>query len=162
MKQPVDSLFNKKLKNHSGQAPVAAWDRIDANLQQKKKPVVWLKIAAGLALIAIAGFVAYTTFEKPGEPIAEIKKETPAVEKEVVDEIAKPTEEPANEKVQEAEIEKELPRNSVAKGSNKKKETQKTPQPVEEPVEFKLTTTVAVVEPQLILQIQQMKTRSKQ
>ncbi len=77
MKQPVDSFFNKKLKNHSAEAPASAWDRIDANLSQKKKPVVWLKIAAGLSLLMVAGFIIYTSVNTPLEQIAEVKEISP-------------------------------------------------------------------------------------
>ncbi len=77
MKQPVDSFFNKKLKNHSAEAPTSAWDRIDANLSQKKKPLVWLKIAAGLLLLMVAGSIIYTTVRQPIVQVAEVKETTP-------------------------------------------------------------------------------------
>lgn len=55
MNQQPDKLFRDKLENYQRTVPVSAWDKIAAT-QEKKKPYrAWLKIAASLLLIAVAG-----------------------------------------------------------------------------------------------------------
>ena len=144
MKQPVDSFFNKKLENYNGAAPAAAWDRIDANLSQKKKPLVWLKIAASLLLVALAGFIVYnTTLEQPAEQLAAVQTVLP-VEKEVP--VAESLE-PELEKIQAAQPQVVIPKTSGITYSKRKEVAPITKtQPVEEPVEIALVPVVVIAE----------------
>lgn len=52
-KQP-DNLFREKLGNLQMNAPVGAWSRIETNLDKPSRKVLWLKIAAGIALLSVA------------------------------------------------------------------------------------------------------------
>lgn len=142
MKQPVDSFFNKKLKNHSGEAPASAWDRIDANLAQKKKPRVWLKIAASLLLITLAGFIVYSTIEHPVEQIAETLNTVPPTEKVIKNEV---TLEPPVETTKDAQPQIALQETEVKISTKKKEIPKKKIQPIEEPVEM-ITPTVILAE----------------
>jgi len=54
MEQP-DKIFRKKLEQYQRPAPASAWDKIDANLNKKSNKGLWLKIAASLLLLALAG-----------------------------------------------------------------------------------------------------------
>lgn len=47
-----DNLFRNKLESFQRPAPAGAWDKIEQNLDKRSKPVVWLRIAAGIALVA--------------------------------------------------------------------------------------------------------------
>lgn len=144
MKQPVDSFFNKKLKNYNAEAPISAWDRIDVNLSQKKKPVVWLKIAASLLLIAVAGFIVYTTIEPSVEQVAEVNKHVTPIEKEIINTVP---EEPELEKTEAVQPQRGLPETTIVKYSKKKTETPKTKTlSVELPAEIIITPTVMIAE----------------
>jgi hypothetical protein len=120
MKQPVDSFFNKKLKNYNAEAPASAWNRIDANLSQKKKPLLWLKIAASLLIITLVGFAIYTSMDHPVEQLATANKTTP-VENEVIKEDTGTT--PVQEKDEEVPAQKEIPQPTRLTVANAKKVT---------------------------------------
>jgi hypothetical protein len=54
MKQQPDKLFREKLEQHTVPEPEAAWSRIEANLASKPAYGFWWKIAASVALLAVA------------------------------------------------------------------------------------------------------------
>lgn len=60
MMQP-DKLFREKLEQYQRPAPASAWDKIDANLDKKSNKGLWLKIAASLLLVALAGYWFWPT-----------------------------------------------------------------------------------------------------
>lgn len=144
MKQQVDSFFNKKLKDYSGEVPTSAWDRVDVNLSQKKKPFIWLKIAASLLLIAVAGFIVYTTFERAVQPIAVVEKTLPPVEEELKSEMPMA---PAVEEVQVLEPSTKFPETTQTPHTTRKKEIQKEAiEPVEKQVEMTIEPLVIITE----------------
>ena len=57
MNQQPDKLFRDKLENYQRTVPVSAWDRISATQEKKKPNSPWLKVAASLLLIAVAGSI---------------------------------------------------------------------------------------------------------
>lgn len=97
----IDELFRNKLDHHRSEAPIGAWDKIEAGLPQKKKKgaYFWLSIAASVCLIAVTTWLLWNPTdatqqapelaEKPQElPQKEIQEEAPANE-----EIVSPKEE---------------------------------------------------------------------
>ena len=79
MTQP-DKLFRDKLDNYESPAPLSAWSKIEANLERPSHKGLWLKIAAGLALLAIALFAWYTTSNNNTSEPQVAEKETPAIQ----------------------------------------------------------------------------------
>ena len=88
MTSQPEKLFRDKLENFQRPAPVAAWDRIEAGLDKSNNKKVWMKIAAGLLLLAIATFIVW-----PGkktdktETLAESNTATPdkkSVEEKII------------------------------------------------------------------------------
>jgi len=59
MTSQPEKLFRDKLENFQRQAPAAAWGKIEAGLDKKKYKRFWLKIAAGLVLLAVAAFILW-------------------------------------------------------------------------------------------------------
>ena len=72
MTSQPEKLFRDKLENFQRPAPSLAWSRIEANLDKSFDKKLWMKIAAGLLLLAVAGFFAWTI--KPIEEPASIAK----------------------------------------------------------------------------------------
>lgn len=72
MMQQPDKLFREKLEQYQRPAPASAWDKIDANLNKKSNKGLWLKIAASLLLVALAGYWFWPT-SKPSQ-VAIIQK----------------------------------------------------------------------------------------
>ena len=83
-----DPLFRNGLEHYRKTAPASVWDRVEAGLDRKRRRSIWLKVAAGLALLMatsvslllreksdpIIETVSITTTApalKPVEPIAE-------------------------------------------------------------------------------------------
>ena len=69
MTSQPDKLFRDKLENFQQPAPVGAWDRIESNLVRPARKLVWVRVAAGAALLAAATFVLWPS-EKPETEIA--------------------------------------------------------------------------------------------
>jgi hypothetical protein len=63
MKQP-DKLFKERLEQFESPAPISTWDRIESNLDRPNYKSLWLKVAAGIALLAIASFAWYVNSNK--------------------------------------------------------------------------------------------------
>jgi hypothetical protein len=57
MTSQPEKLFRDKLENFQRPAPAAAWERIESNLDKTSNKKLWLKIAAGLLLLTVAGFL---------------------------------------------------------------------------------------------------------
>lgn len=61
MKQQPDNLFREKLENFQMTAPVNAWSKVEAGLNQTSHKGLWLKVAAGLALISVATILIWSS-----------------------------------------------------------------------------------------------------
>lgn len=53
----IDRLFQDKLSRHEVDPSPQAWEAINAELKKDNKPMVWLSIAASVALIATIGWL---------------------------------------------------------------------------------------------------------
>src|SRR5688572_19157212 len=54
-----DKLFHDKLENFQRPVPAAAWERIESDLNRKHSKGLWMKIAAGLLLLAVSVFLLW-------------------------------------------------------------------------------------------------------
>lgn len=59
MTHQPDNLFREKLENLRLNAPENAWSRIEAGLDKSSYKGLWMKIAAGLVLLAVAGVLIW-------------------------------------------------------------------------------------------------------
>jgi len=60
MNQQPDKLFREKLEGYQKPAPASAWEKIAAAQAKKNNKGPWLKIAASLALLAVAGYFLWS------------------------------------------------------------------------------------------------------
>ncbi len=72
MTSQPDKLFRDKLENFQRPAPAAAWDRIEKNISKPVYKLVWVRIAAGIALLATAAILVWPSGNDPGR-VAETK-----------------------------------------------------------------------------------------
>lgn len=86
-----DKLFRDKLENFQRPAPTGAWNKIEQNISKPKRAIVWLRVAAGIALLTTAAILIWPT--QPSEqqitkaqdndPVkADQSVQTPAVKEE--------------------------------------------------------------------------------
>lgn len=61
MNQQPDKFFREKLEHYQKPAPSTAWDKIADAQRKKNGRGLWLKIAASLLLLAIAGYFLWPT-----------------------------------------------------------------------------------------------------
>lgn len=87
-KNNIDELFRKKLENHSERPSKLAWEKLESQLgpQAKKGSPLWLRIAASLLIIGLAGYIGWSiapdqTVETP-HPIADNSPALPSDEQE--------------------------------------------------------------------------------
>jgi hypothetical protein len=66
MTSQPDKFFRDKLETFEKTAPMAAWNKIEARLEKKRNKIVWLRIAAGLALLSVAS-IALWTFQESSQ-----------------------------------------------------------------------------------------------
>jgi hypothetical protein len=59
MTSQTDKLFRDKLENFQKPVPAEAWNRIEASLDKTTNKGLWMKIAAGLVLLAVATFLLW-------------------------------------------------------------------------------------------------------
>lgn len=78
MSTKVDKLFKDKLEGHSLQPSAQAWEKVEAHLAKKNKMVVWLRVAAAVALLGVLTFVGLKWND--AEPKQELVKKDPVVE----------------------------------------------------------------------------------
>ena len=71
MSQQTDKLFRDKLENFQMTAPQQAWSKVESRLDKKSHVGFWLKIAAGLVLLAVAAFLLWPKTIDPTMPVAE-------------------------------------------------------------------------------------------
>jgi hypothetical protein len=77
MTSQPEKLFHDKLENFQRPAPAAAWERIEAGLDKTSNKKLWMKIAAGILLLTVAGFVLWPAQSEQTETLA---KKNPATE----------------------------------------------------------------------------------
>lgn len=71
-----DNLFRNKFENFQRPAPVGAWDKIEQNLGKRSKPVVvWMRVAAGIAVLTTAAFILWPS-QKENQTLSETTKST--------------------------------------------------------------------------------------
>jgi hypothetical protein len=72
MTSQPDKLFHDKLENFQRPAPASAWDRIEKNTSKPVYKLVWVRIAAGVALLAAATVLVWSSGNDP-DRVAETK-----------------------------------------------------------------------------------------
>jgi hypothetical protein len=181
MNQQTDKFFRDKLEQHQRPAPPAAWDRIEAGMAKKNKPVIyWMKIAASLLIVAVAAFVLWPSGEKDNgktarkteNPVpidtAKEKTETPSREElpseKAVPLVAEKQSNPSGKskpltKVQPLTVPSHPEENSNRHSPDPKKEQEKIPVaiPMDEDV-----TDADVIEPDAVAEVTQTNTASNQ
>jgi len=91
MNQQPDKLFRDKLQDYQPAVSPAAWNRVSGNLGKKTDRMLWLKIAAGLLLLAVAGILLFPT-DRQGLPslvsekTEKLKEEAPVKQGKVLSE----------------------------------------------------------------------------
>ena len=141
MTSQPEKLFRDKLENFQQAAPVSAWEKIESNLDQKRRTGVWLKAAATLVILITAGFILWPALEKDNtQPITQSKPEALVV-------IPKEDSKIAPSVAQVVEPKSSSKKNKIK--STAKKETEIYPSEslvLEQPViEIKVESTVVVV-----------------
>lgn len=81
MTSQPDKLFRDKLANFQQPVPAGAWDRIESNLARPLHRRVWVRAAAGVALITAAAFLLWPS-GKPGTEVAITTAEHTPVKKD--------------------------------------------------------------------------------
>lgn len=69
MTSQPDQFFREKLENFQRPAPAGAWDRVEKNLSRPSAKIIWLRAAAGIALLATAAMLVWPS-GKSTEPVA--------------------------------------------------------------------------------------------
>lgn len=93
-KAHIDKVFEQKLAEHRSEPPVGAWDKLEAQLDEKKrkKAVVWYQVAAAVAILLVGGwFVLRTPQMQTGNTVAEVSTTNTHEEEEVQNRLAEAT-----------------------------------------------------------------------
>jgi hypothetical protein len=93
MSNQVDKFFASKLEDHTIEPDVNAWSKIAANLPKKNKTIIWLRVAAG---VAIAGISFMLWFYSGMENTIDNRVANQTKDIEAVDEAITKQEEPVN------------------------------------------------------------------
>lgn len=91
MSNKVDKLFKDKLEGHSLQPSAQAWDKVEAHLGKKNKMVLWVRVAAAIALLGLLVFAALNwtgSYEKTQHELVKEDDKTP--KNDPVEEIKQP------------------------------------------------------------------------
>ena len=67
MNQQPDKIFRDRLQGYEKPASPEAWKRIAGNIHKKNEKALWLKIAAAILMIAVAGVFLYSLPETTPE-----------------------------------------------------------------------------------------------
>lgn len=96
MDQQPDKLFRGKLKDYKMPAPAGSWNRIAGNIRKKNNLGIWLKAAAAILLLAVAGILLFPTQDEPVKKVM-AEKVTPPEKEEKTSRINEvpPAENPA-------------------------------------------------------------------
>lgn len=103
MTSQPDKLFRDKLENFQRPAPVGAWDKLSSNLARPDKKIIWLRIAAGIALITAVSIALWPAGEEKQRMA--LKDPTPVVKKDSTQQSI----------VAELKEEQQIDRNKLAK-----------------------------------------------
>jgi hypothetical protein len=71
MDNKVDKLFKEKLETHTLQPSAQAWEKVESHLSKKNKMVVWVRVAAAIALLGALTFVVADLTEPKKEIVKE-------------------------------------------------------------------------------------------
>lgn len=94
MNQQPDKLFREKLEGYQMPAPASAWEKIAAAQSKKNDKWLWLKIAASIAFVAVAGYLLWS--QKDATDVSQqlstideekITKDLPQSQKKTAEEI---------------------------------------------------------------------------
>lgn len=110
MTSQPDKLFREKLENFQRPAPAAAWDRIEKNLSKPSRTIIWLRIAAGVAILATAAVLVWPAGKNP-EALAEIKNKPMVTPVDTVKESQMKKEDAVNK--QQTPVKKKIVRDVV-------------------------------------------------
>ncbi len=69
--EKMDKLFSEKLVSYEKAAPAGAWTKIEHKLDRRKDKLLWLRIAAGVSIFAIASILIFRTSIDGPDNIAE-------------------------------------------------------------------------------------------
>lgn len=93
MTSQPDKLFRDKLENFQQPVPLGAWDKIESNLAKSNHKIVWLRVAAGVALLSVAAVTLWpaeetqpitkTNNKNSVTPIDTVRKPIPKQEEEI-------------------------------------------------------------------------------
>jgi len=111
MNQQPDKLFRDKLANWQKPAPISAWDRIEAQVSEKKDHTKWPFMAVASVLLLATVAIALTWKQDTGKAAERIL----ATEKNVESPIQIPAETPVPEKIKS---EPTAPANTIKKRAN--------------------------------------------
>lgn len=67
MGSDIDKLFQDKLARHETAPTRQAWDQVKTELGGKGKPIIWLRIAASVVLLAVSAFLIFRSVRVPIE-----------------------------------------------------------------------------------------------
>jgi hypothetical protein len=107
MDNKVDKLFKEKLESHSLQPSAQAWEKVEAHLGKKNRMVLWVRVAAAVALFGVLTIVGLN-WNDDNKKTKEIAK----------DEVTKERNDEGTKKETIVE-EKEQPAPAVRKDNNK-------------------------------------------
>lgn len=95
MNQQPDKIFRDKLQHYQPTVSPAAWSRVSGNLSRRSDIKLWMKVAAGLLLLAIAGIGLITNDRDVPQLVV---SETPDISREpaVEENIRSEQQEPEN------------------------------------------------------------------
>jgi hypothetical protein len=74
MTSQPDKLFRDKLENFQQPAPLGAWDRIESKLSRPAYKLVWVRVAAGVALLTAAAILLWPA-EKPEQQLVKTNEQ---------------------------------------------------------------------------------------
>lgn len=109
MNDQPDKFFRDKLNDFQPPVSAGAWNRVSRNLGRKSDQRVWLKVAAGLLLLAAAGMLIFPL--QQDDPALHLSENTPPVKKQE----SAPPEKSISEQ-SEANVQKEIHTSPVAAG----------------------------------------------
>lgn len=88
MTSQPDKLFRDTLENFQRTAPAGAWDKIESNLATRNRSIMWLRLAAGIALLCAAAIVLWPSGEEK-ETITQVEDKIVTPETRVQEPVLK-------------------------------------------------------------------------
>src|SRR5690349_14724044 len=75
MNNKADKLFKEKLETHTLQPSAQAWEKVESHLSKKNKMVVWVRVAAAIAVLGALTIVALNWDTNKEQKVEVVKKE---------------------------------------------------------------------------------------